>query len=161
MVKQEKSPQLNSPMTGKNFSQAPLIKQRDSGTLMEIPLTFSMDILMVFIQRDVALVLHRGTPRGDEVNPQRYYSTRWIGDVHGNAMMVWSPAPRWASSVTRVWARVLPTGQCLVPVPPRRAKPSFPGRGPLRCAPWSVPPWEVAAPVPVATKTPSKCGLSS
>ena len=29
------------------------------------------------------------------------------------------------------------TGQCLVPVLPRRAKTLFPGRGPLRCAPWS------------------------
>ena len=32
------------------------------------------------------------------------------------------------------------TGQCLVPVLPRRAKTLFPGRGPLRCAPWSFPP---------------------
>ena len=32
------------------------------------------------------------------------------------------------------------TSSCPVFVRPRRAKTSFPGRGPLRCAPWSFPP---------------------
>src|ERR1039457_5310697 len=31
-------------------------------------------------------------------------------------------------------------GHCLVPVLPRRAKTSFKGREPLRCAPWLLPP---------------------
>src|ERR1039458_6678444 len=35
---------------------------------------------------------------------------------------------------------VTTTGHCPVPVLPRRAKTSFPGRGPLRYAPWSFPP---------------------
>ena len=34
----------------------------------------------------------------------------------------------------------MPTGHCPVPVLPRSAKTSFPGRGPLRYAPWSFPP---------------------
>jgi hypothetical protein len=33
------------------------------------------------------------------------------------------------------------TRQCLVSVLSRRAKTSFPGRGPLRCASWSFPAW--------------------
>ena len=32
------------------------------------------------------------------------------------------------------------TRHCLIPVLSRSAKTSFPGRGPLRCAPWSFPP---------------------
>src|SRR5450759_4837238 len=45
---------------------------------------------------------------------------------------------------------VTATRRCLVPVLSRSAKTSFPGRGPLRCAPWSFPPGGGKVPRPVA-----------
>src|ERR1035437_5790436 len=53
---------------------------------------------------------------------------------------------------------VTATRHCLVPVLSRSAKTSFPGRGPLRCAPWSFPPGsrKVAGPVS-APPAPSPC----
>ena len=80
-------------------------------------------------------------------------------------MMVWSPARAWGSLVFSLPCpgplsggrgsadlgstpeqdtgrrAVAATRHCLAPVLSRSAKTSFPGRGPLRCAPWSFPAW--------------------
>ena len=57
---------------------------------------------------------------------------------------------------------VTTTGHCPVPVLPRRAKTSFPGRGPLRYAPWSFPPGvgKLAGPVPTRQRQSSRRCLS-
>src|ERR1035437_4609252 len=49
---------------------------------------------------------------------------------------------------------VTETRHCLVPVLSRSAKTSFPGRGPLRCAPWSFPPGGGKVPRPVGPARP-------
>ena len=63
----------------------------------------------------------------------------------GGGTVIWTGTPRSSPPVP-----VTATRQCLVPVLSPSAKTSFPGRGPLRCAPWSFPPGGGKVPRPVA-----------